>query len=156
VDRVTSVFGPQPSRAAERKAAINANFRIGCEARGETNLASIRAFCSTAVAFCRCLALPKNHRLMTKVVKGGCGKVDFGESCGYGLAIAPIKWRAVTNLKRSRVSISDIRAKLSAKPNARLLNLLIRQKPYEGFVMEVNDINPVAEWVPESTPKSWD
>ena len=100
---MTSVFGPQPARAVEKKAAINANFRIGCEARGETNLTSIRAFCTTTVAFCRCLALRKTHRLMTKVVKVAAAKLIGGKMrvwlgfCANNFA--PIKWQAGTNFK---------------------------------------------------------
>jgi len=59
IERATSVFGPHPVKAAEKKTPINANFRIGCEAVWETSVTSIRAFCSTPVAFCRDLA-PKN------------------------------------------------------------------------------------------------
>ena len=60
----------------------------------------------------------------------------------------------VTRNRSNISSISEMPAFLSAKPNAGMLNLLIGQKPHKGFVVEVNDVDPVAEGVPERTPKS--
>jgi hypothetical protein len=71
--------------------------------------------------------------------------------CFLNLEIRPLKTRRTNSDQTKQLAAPLV---LSAKPNAGLLNLLILQKPYEGFVVEINDINPVAEWVPESTPKS--
>src|SRR5262245_41868077 len=99
IDRATSVFGPHPARAAEKQAAINANFRTDCTAPSESSLPSIRAFCSTAVAFCRALAAKRPLMIVIEVVKVATRKADFGERCRYGLADRAKRWEAITILR---------------------------------------------------------
>ena len=71
-----------------------------------------------------------------------------------GQAHTPIRRNVDTLLHFYLLTSYFSLAGLSHKPNAGVLNLLIGQKPHEGFVVEVNDINTVPEWVPERTPKS--